>query len=90
MTDAAFVAFYAIIATAVGWIYFTQQQWPEFFDRNRLPADAQETLTLHLVIGAAAIGAAWPVALIFGLYGAYATLARRIGNGPAEAPASDR
>lgn len=80
MTGAAFVALYATIATAVGWIYFTQLQWPAFFDRNRLSEEARETLTLHLMIGAAAVGAAWPAALIFGLYGACSVLLRRMAD----------
>jgi hypothetical protein len=69
MTTAAFVAVYAVIATAVGMAYFAHRRWDGFFDRHAIHGDARETLTLHLMIGAAAIGAAWPVGLVFALYG---------------------
>jgi hypothetical protein len=77
MTTGVFIAVYAIVATATGFAYFARQQWHEFFDRNAIRGEARETLTLHLLIGAAAVGAAWPVAVVFALYGAYVTYAQR-------------
>lgn len=82
MTMGVFVAVYAIMATAIGLAYFSRQQWHEFFDRNAIRSEAREVLTLHLLIGAAAVGAAWPVAIVFALYGAYATHSKRSGARP--------
>ena len=78
MAAGVFVAAYALIACAVGWFYFTRQQWPDFYDRHGIEDAAREPLTLHLMIGAAAVGAAWPVAAVFALFGAYMTLSRRL------------
>lgn len=83
MTTGVFIAVYAVVATAVGLAYFTRQQWHDFFDRHAIRGDAREALTLHLLIGAAAVGAAWPVAIVFALYGAYATHAQRAAERPA-------
>lgn len=80
MTTAAFIAIYAIVAIAVGMAYFLRQQWQEFFDSNRLHGDARERLTLHLMIGAAGVGAAWPVAIVFATYGLCAMRMRRIAE----------
>ena len=65
MTTGVFIAVYAVVATAVGLAYFARQQWHDFFDRHAIRGDAREALTLHLLIGAAAVGAAWPVAIVF-------------------------
>ena len=70
MTTAGFVAVYAIVATAVGMTYFAMRRWDDFFDHHAIDGEARETLTLHLMLGAAAIGAAWPVGIVFALYGA--------------------
>lgn len=89
MTTGFFIAVYAIIATAVGMAYFAQQRWHAFFDRHGISGDARDSLALHLLIGAAAIGAAWPVAIIFALYGVYMTYARRVaGRSALRGPAS--
>lgn len=77
MTTGLFIGAYAVIATVVGMAYFTHQQWHDFFDRHGADREIRETLMLHLSIGAAAIGAAWPVAAVFILYAAYVTYARR-------------
>jgi hypothetical protein len=77
MATAAFVAVYAIMATAVGMTYFTHCRWDAFFDTHAIRGEAREALTLHLMLGAAAIGAAWPVGIIFVLYG---LLAPRLGT----------
>jgi hypothetical protein len=77
MTTGLFIAVYATVATAIGFAYFARQQWHDFFDRNTIRGEAREVLTLHLLIGAAAVGAAWPVAIVFALYGAYAAHAKR-------------
>ncbi len=77
MTTGVFIAVYAVMATAVGLVYFTRQQWHEFFDRHAIRGETREILTLHLLVGAAAVGAAWPVAIVFALYGAYVTHAQR-------------
>lgn len=69
MTTAGFIAVYAVIATAVGMTYFAMRRWDEFFDEHAIDGDARDTLTLHLMLGAAAIGAAWPVGIVFALYG---------------------
>jgi hypothetical protein len=82
MTTGVFIAVYAIMATAVGLAYFVRLQWDEFFDRNAIRGEAREVLTLHLLIGAAAVGAAWPVAIVFALYGVYATHAKRSTGRP--------
>jgi hypothetical protein len=68
MTTAVFVAAYTIIATAVGMAYFTHRRWDAFFDAHAIHGEAREALTLHLVFGAAALGSAWPVGVIFLLY----------------------
>lgn len=79
-----FVAIYALIASGVGLFYFMHQQWPEFFERHRIDEQAREPLILHLTIGAAAVGAAWPVAAVFALYGAYMSFVRRATGRAAE------
>jgi hypothetical protein len=81
MTTAAFIAVYAIIATAVGMAYFTHRRWDAFFDAHAIRGETREVLTLHLMLGAAAVGAAWPVGIVFVLYG---VLAPRLG------PAAER
>ena len=68
MTTAGFIAVYAIIATVVGMAYFVHRRWDAFFDRHAIHGQARETLLLHLMLGAAAIGAAWPVGIVFALY----------------------
>ncbi|HEX2115396.1 MAG TPA: hypothetical protein VHM01_13400 [Alphaproteobacteria bacterium] len=68
MTTAGFIAVYAIIATVVGMAYFAHRRWDAFFDRHTIHGEARETLMLHLMLGAAAIGAAWPVGIVFALY----------------------
>lgn len=78
MTTAAFVAVYAIIATAVGMAYFTHRRWDAFFDAHGIRGEAREALTLHLMLGAAALGAAWPVGIVLVLYG---VLAPRLATG---------
>ena len=72
MTTAAFIAIYAIMATAVGMAYFTHRRWDTFFDAHAIRGEAREVLTLHLMLGAAAVGAAWPVGIVFMLYGLWA------------------
>jgi hypothetical protein len=69
MATAAFIAIYAIIATAVGMAYFTHRRWDAFFDEHAIHGTARDALTLHLMLGAAALGAAWPVGVVFMLYG---------------------
>jgi hypothetical protein len=87
MTTAGFVAVYAIIATAVGMTYFAMCRWEEFFDRHAIDGEARESLTLHLMLGAAAIGAAWPVGILFALYGALRPRVRPTGErGASRAP----
>ena len=82
MTTVIFVAVYAIIATAVGMAYFTHRRWDAFFDAHAIHDEARETLTLHLMLGAAAAGAAWPVGVVFLLY---CMLAPRSGTTPERA-----
>ncbi len=89
MTTGVFIAVYAIVATAVGLTYFTRQQWPEFLDRHAIRGEARDVLTLHLLIDAAAVGAAWPVAIVFALYGACVIHVRRAPERRA-APAEKR
>jgi hypothetical protein len=89
MTMGMFIAVYAVVATAIGLAYFARQQWHDFFDRHAIRGEAREALTLHLLIGAAAVGAAWPVAVVFALYGVYMTHARRVAGRP-PAPAEKR
>jgi len=89
MTTGLFIAIYAAVATVIGFAYFARQQWHGFFDRNAIRGEAREVLTLHLLIGAAAVGAAWPVAIVFALYGAYTVHAKR-SAGPRAAPAEKR
>jgi hypothetical protein len=89
MTTGVFIAVYTAVATAVGLTYFMRQQWHDFFDRHAIRGDAREVLTLHLLIGAAAVGAAWPVAIVFALYGLWAGHARRATGQPA-VPAEKR
>jgi hypothetical protein len=84
MAAGVFIAVYALVACGVGWLYFARQQWPEFFERHAIGHSARESLTLHLTIGAAAVGAAWPVALVYALYGGYVTFVRRLTDRPAE------
>ena len=83
MTTAAFIAVYAIIATAVGMAYFAHRRWDAFFEHHAIRGEAREMLVLHLMLGAAAIGAAWPVGIAFALYGALRTRSRRTGAGGA-------
>jgi hypothetical protein len=84
--EGVFIATYAFIAVAVGWLYFARQNWPEFFRRHAIRDSARDPLTLHLMIGAAAVGAAWPVAIVFVLYAGYMALARRLtGRDPERA-----
>ena len=85
MTTGVFIAVYATVATAIGLAYFSLQQWHEFFDRKGIRGEAREILTLHLLIGAAAVGAAWPVAIVFALYGLWAMRAKRAAGGAASA-----
>jgi hypothetical protein len=80
MSGTVFVAVYAITGTVVGLAYFTLQQWDAFFARHAIGEPAREHLRLHLMIGAAGVGAAWPVALVFALYGALAPRMRRAGG----------
>lgn len=84
MATAVFIAMYAIIATAVGMAYFTHRRWDSFFDEHAIHGAARETLTLHLMLGAAALGAAWPVGVVFMLYGMLAprpgAMAERTGR----------
>jgi hypothetical protein len=80
MTTGVFIAVYAVMATMVGMAYFAYQHWGDFFDQHDIRGEARETLALHLLIGAAAVGAAWPVAMAFALYGACATYARRAAD----------
>jgi hypothetical protein len=68
MTTAAFIAVYAIVATAVGMAYFAHCHWDAFFDTHAIRGEAREMLLHHLVLGAAAVGAAWPVCFVFLLY----------------------
>ena len=82
MATAAFIAIYAIIATAVGMAYFTHRRWDGFFDEHAIHGAAREALTLHLMLGAAALGAAWPVGAVFMLCG---MLASRRGESPERA-----
>lgn len=79
-----FVAIYAFIACGVGWFYFMRQQWPEFFERHGIDDAAREPLVLHLTIGAAAVGAAWPVAVVFAIYGVYMNFVGRVTGRAAE------
>ena len=85
MTDAAFIAAYAAIATAVGMAYFLYRRWDQFFEHYAIDGEARETLMLHLVLGAAAVGAAWPVGIVFLLYCLVAERRR-----PAHSAPSDR
>jgi hypothetical protein len=80
MTTAGFIAVYAIIATVVGMAYFAHRRWDGFFDRHAIHGEARETLVLHLMLGAAAIGAAWPVGIVFALYCALRTRLRPAGE----------
>lgn len=80
MSGTVFVAVYAITGTIVGLSYFTHQQWDAFFTRHNIGEQACERLRLHLMIGAAGVGAAWPVALVFALYGVLAPRVRRPGG----------
>ncbi len=84
LTTGLFVVIYALIASVAGWFYFMHQQWPEFFERHGIDDPAREPLILHLTIGAAAVGAAWPVALVFVLYAGYMAFVRRATGGAAE------
>jgi hypothetical protein len=68
MANAAFIAAYAAIATAVGMAYFLFCRWDQFFERNAIHDGARDALMLHLMLGAAAVGAAWPVGIVFALY----------------------
>jgi hypothetical protein len=68
MANAAFIVAYAVIATAVGMAYFLSCRWDHFFEQHAIRGDARDALMLHLMIGAAAVGAAWPVGIIFALY----------------------
>jgi hypothetical protein len=68
MSTAAFIAVYAIIATAVGMAYFTHRRWDAFFETHAIRGEAREMLLHHLVLGAAAVGAAWPAGIVFLLY----------------------
>lgn len=68
MTAAAFIATYAIVATAVGMAYFSYRRWGLFLDTHAIRGEAREVLMLHLMLGAAAVGAAWPVGVMFAAY----------------------
>ena len=87
MTTAAFVAVYAIIASAVGMAYFSYCRWNAFLASHAIDGQAREALLLHLMLGAAAVGAAWPVGVVFLLY---CVLAPRLdasaGRTPKRAP----
>ena len=72
MTTTVFIAAYATIATVVGMAYFTYLRWDVFFETHAIGAEAREVLLLHLMLGAAAIGAAWPVGILFAIYAALA------------------
>jgi hypothetical protein len=80
MSGATFVALYAITGTIVGLSYFTHQRWDAFFARHSIEGEGRGTLRLHLTVGAAAVGAAWPVALLFALYAALWPLVGRAGG----------
>jgi hypothetical protein len=69
MENAAFVAAYAVIATTVGMAYFLYWRWDQFFEQHAIRGAPRERLLLHLMLGAAALGAAWPVGIVFALYG---------------------
>ena len=68
MTTIAFIAVYAIIATAVGMAYFTYHRWEHVLDARGIRGETREVMLLHLMLGAAAIGAAWPVGIVLALY----------------------
>lgn len=84
MATAVFIAAYAAIATVVGMAYFVRCRWTLFFDAHAIGGEAREVLLLHLMLGAAAIGAAWPVGIVFGIY---AAVAGRCAGPPKGAPA---
>jgi hypothetical protein len=87
MATAAFVAVYAIIASAVGMAYFAYCRWDVFLASHAIGGEARETLLLHLMLGAAAVGAAWPVGLVFLLYCVLSTrLDASAGRTPKRAP----
>jgi len=80
MTTAGFIAVYAIVATVVGMAYFAHCRWDAFFDQHAIHGEAREALLFHLMLGAAAIGAAWPVGIVFALYGALRPRIRPAGD----------
>jgi len=87
MASAAFVAAYAAIATAVGMAYFLYRRWDRFFEQHAIRGEAREALMLHLMLGAAAVGAAWPVGIVFALY---CLAAQRLRSTEAAAPGAKR
>jgi hypothetical protein len=80
LATAVFIAAYATIATVVGMAYFVRRRWDLFFDTHAIGGEAREVLLLHLMLGAAAIGAAWPVGVVFGAYVAVAGRSRPVGH----------
>jgi hypothetical protein len=56
--------------TGVGMAYFARCRWESFLDAHAIGGEAREVLLLHLMLGAAAVGAAWPVGILFLVYAA--------------------
>lgn len=82
LNSAIFIIAYAIISTTVGAAYFAYHRWESFLDTQGIRGETRATLLLHLMLGAAAIGAAWPVGIAFALYSAAAGRARQAAPRP--------